>query len=106
LIFALTLNRHFGQDNRSEAVGHLATRFANGMSLREVNADGSHHFEITKTGANLHRDTVSVVAGRDENGYVTYQTGNLVRHLVSDHLNSPNVIAPNREDGFVLGYRF
>ena len=106
LIFNLSLNFHFGLDNKSEVAGHLATKFANGISFREINSNGSYHFEITSTGANLHRDSISVVAGRDEHGYVIYETGNLLQHLVVDHLNRPNIIAPNREEGFVWGFRF
>jgi hypothetical protein len=106
LIFNLTTNTHFGLDNQAEVPGHLATKFSNGISFREVNSNGSYHFEISKLGANLHRDSISVVAGRDEHGYIIYDTGNLLQHLVVDHWNKPNIIAPNRDDGFVWGFRF
>ena len=106
LILSLTLNTKFGVDNKSEIPGHLATKLARGISYREVNSNDSLHFEISKYDVNVHIDTVSVALERDEHGDIVYDTANLLQHLVSDHLNRPNIIAPNREDGFVVGWRF
>jgi hypothetical protein len=106
LIAHLSLNLNFGLDNQSEVAGHTATRLARGLSFREVSSHGSIHFEISKLDVNVHLDTISVVAGRDEHGNIIYNTGNLLQHLASDHLNWKRVIAPNSDDGFVWGFRF
>ena len=106
LILALTLNLSFGVDNKTEIPGYLATKLATGLSFREVNTTNSLHFEISKLTVNVHLDTVSVALGRDEHGDIIYDSGNLLQHLVRDHWNKPNIIAPNSNDGFVVGYRF
>ncbi len=106
LIAALSLNFKFGLDNKSEIPGHLATKLATGISFREVDSTSSLHFEISKYSANVHIDSISVALGRDEHGYVIYDTANLLQHLITDHLNRPNIIGPNNKDGFVIGWRF
>lgn len=106
LIFELTTNLKFGVDNKSEIAGHLATKLANGISFREVDSNDSLHFEISKLSVNVHIDSISVALSRDEHGYIIYDVGNLGQHLITDHLNKPNIIGPNSKDGFVIGWRF
>jgi hypothetical protein len=106
LFAAVKYNPHFGYDNPRNIAGHVATELAHGISFREDNQQDSLHFEIAKDICNVHIDSISVVAGKDESGDIIYNTANLLQHISSDHFNFRKVIAPNSRDGFVWGFRF
>jgi hypothetical protein len=113
LIRKLTLNRHFGVDNKSETFGKLASKLSCGLSFRQKDSSDSIHFNISKSACgkdeancSVHLDTVSMVAGTDAIGNNNYIVGNIFKHLAIDQYRLTKVIVPSGEDGFVIGYRF
>ena len=105
---ALIMNIHFGFDTAIGASLH------NGASYREVNTVDSLHIIMNRRPdaahggetCSIHLDSVSPVAGRNENSrLLIYDYGKVLQHLATDAAHLP-IIVPSSEKGLVFGLRF
>jgi hypothetical protein len=106
---ALMTNSNFAADTP------LGGKLHSGVSWREVTKLASLHVSLHKVvvnkelvaGGDIHLDSVSVVAGRDESGKAIYDPGPWLQHMVADGPpHAPWLIVPTADGGIRLGLRF